>query len=136
MIIKFFLKIFRKILLGVQREKNISLILIKLINELKPQNRISILDYGSGYDPLLIKMIVNNLCKSRSIKAECFDFYTSNQIQKLNKEKNIIFHHLSSIKKNNQYDFAIIIDVLHHIGIDNSKKIIKLIKTLKKKLNF
>lgn len=69
MIIKFFLKIFRKILLGVQREKNISLILIKLINELKPQNRISILDYGSGYDPLLIKMIVNNLCKSRSIKA-------------------------------------------------------------------
>jgi hypothetical protein len=69
-------------------------------------------------------MIVNNLCKSRSIKAECFDFYTSNQIQKLNKEKNIIFRNLSSIKKNKQYDFAIIIDVLHHIGIDNSKKII------------
>ena len=35
MIIKFFLKIFRKILLRDQREKNISLILIKLINELK-----------------------------------------------------------------------------------------------------
>jgi hypothetical protein len=35
MIIKLFLKIFRKILLRNQREKNISLILIKLINELK-----------------------------------------------------------------------------------------------------
>jgi hypothetical protein len=40
MIIKSFLKIFRKILLRDQREKNISLILIKLINELKPKNRI------------------------------------------------------------------------------------------------
>jgi hypothetical protein len=136
MIIKSFLKIFRKILLRDQREKNISLILIKLINELKPKNRISILDYGSGYDPLLIKMIVNNLCISRYIKAECFDFYTSNQIQILNKEKNIIFRNLSTIKKNKQYDFAIIIDVLHHIGIDNSKKIIKLIKNLKKKAKF
>jgi hypothetical protein len=84
MIIKFFLKTFNKILLRNQREKNIFFILIKLINELKPKNRISILDYGSGYDPLLIKLIVNNLCKSRSIKAECFDFYTVNQIQKLN----------------------------------------------------
>jgi superfamily II DNA or RNA helicase len=81
-------------------------------------------------------MIVNNLCISRYIKVECFDFYTSNQIQILNKEKNIIFRNLSTIKKNKQYDFAIIIDVLHHIGIDNSKKIIKLIKNLKKKLNF
>ena len=45
----------------------------------------------------------------------------------LNKEKNIVFKKISDLDNDNQYDFCLIIDVLHHIGIDDDEKILKLI---------
>ena len=53
-------------------------------------------------------------------------------MKKLNKKnKNIRFAHINSISKNKKkYDFCLINDVIHHIGIENEKLIIQILNSL------
>lgn len=110
----------------------------KLIN-IKENNKIKFLDYGSGYNPVLIKSVINKLSnryKESSFEAFCYDFYADDHLKLLNKNKNIIFKKIDDIEDAGKHDFCLIIDVLHHIGVENDEKISKLIKKLKLKSQF
>ena len=49
---------------------------------------------------------------------ECYDYYTNNEINKLNDiNKNIKFFNLNKFPFQTNTDYALIIDVLHHIDI-------------------
>jgi len=60
--IKFFLKKLRLAVLSNQREKNLAKIISKQILTLtNKKSEISVLDYGSGFEPLVINLIYNNI---------------------------------------------------------------------------
>jgi len=136
---------FRNIILGDYREEVVSDIISKEISHLenlRSKKIIKIIDYGSGYNPVVIKKIIKKLSnkyKKKKFKAWCFDYYNQKQIALMNKQKNIKFFHISDLNHKNFgiFDFCLLIDVLHHIGIENdNKKIFKIIKKLKKKSKF
>jgi len=135
--IKLVLKKIRLLLLSSQREKNLAKIISKQILLLaKNKNKINILDYGSGFEPMVINLIYKNIKnKYRTININCCDYYTNNQVKKLNKQnKNIKFFKidaLRSIKK--RYDISICADVLHHVGVENLTGIKKILFFLKSK---
>jgi hypothetical protein len=115
---------------------------IEKLEDLKNKKLIKILDYGSGYSPVLIKKIVNKLSKKYKntiFKAYCFDYYSNEHISLLNKNNStkIKFFNikkLKSIKMN--FNFCLIVDVLHHIGINKGNKIYKTTRMLKKICKF
>jgi len=115
-----FLSHLRLKVLQNEREKKIADILYKIIKTRK--KKISICDYGSGFNPDVIRFLAKKI-NYKSI--HCYDFYNNKQLSLLNKNPlNIKFKKIESFKKNKKkYDVAIIIDVLHHIGINN--KIVK-----------
>lgn len=115
-----FLSYLRLKVLQNEREKKIANILYKIIK--KNKKKISICDYGSGFNPDIIRFLAKKI-NYQSI--HCYDFYNKEQLFLLNNNKqNIEFKKIQDFKKNKKkYDIAIIIDVLHHIGINN--KIIK-----------
>ena len=130
---------FRNIILGNYREKVVSDIISKEISHLgnlRSKKIIKIIDYGSGYNPIVIKKIIKKLSnkyKKKKIKAWCFDYYNQKQIALMNKQKNIKFFHVDSLKNKNlgKYHFCLIIDVLHHIGLKDKDKIFKIFRKLK-----
>ena len=112
---------------------------IKKIENLNRRKKIKILDFGSGYNPILIKKIIGNLShkyKYTNFNAHCYDNYTDKQLKIINKYKNIKFKKLNNINENIKFDFCLIVDVLHHIGLDDEAKINRIIKKLKKKSKF
>jgi hypothetical protein len=113
--IKFLLKKIRLLLLSSQREKNLAKVISKQILLLvKNKSKISILDYGSGFEPLVINLIYKNIKnKYKTININCCDYYTNSQIRK--------------------YDISICADVLHHVGVDNKAGIKKILIFLKNK---
>ena len=133
---------FKEIISQKYRREVLSEIICQEVSKLENINenkKIKLLDYGSGYNPILIKNVINKLSnrfKKSNFEAYCYDFYTDNHLKMLNKEKNIVFKKISDLDNDNQYDFCLIIDVLHHIGIDDDEKILKLIKKLKSKSKF
>ena len=86
----------RNFLLKDYREDVLSKIIIKEIETLENlRNRkiIKILDYGSGYNPVLINKIVKKLSKKYKktvFKAYCFDYYSKEQLRLVNKKTNIV----------------------------------------------
>ena len=134
----------RNILLKDFREEVLSKIISQQIEKtvhIKNKNVIKILDYGSGYNPTLINKIVNILSekyKKTKFKASCYDFYNNKQIHLMNSNKNNVnFFHIKKLKNiNTKFDFCLIIDVLHHIGVDESEKILNTTKKLKKLSKF
>ena len=77
--------------------------------------------------------------KKPTFIAYCYDYYSKEQIKKMNVNKNIKFFHINNLKqkKINKFDFCLILDVLHHIGIDENKnEIYKITKKLKKLSKF
>ena len=67
--------------------------------------------------------------------VDCYDFYSEKQIQDLkNKFKLFNFYNLSDFDKSKKkYDFALILDVLHHVGIDHSRqKVLEIMSDLSK----
>ena len=69
--LKLFLKKFRILLLNNQREINLAKEISNIIIEHTEKNEISILDYGSGFEPLIIKLM-KNLEKKNYIKFTLF----------------------------------------------------------------
>lgn len=102
---------------------------------------INILDYGSGYNPILIDKIVKKILiknKKIKIKVYCFDHYSKEQIKKLNKSAKFIFRNIKDLAlvNNKKIHVCLIIDVLHHVGLERKNKIEKMIHKLKKISNF
>ena len=66
-------------------------------------------------------------------------FYSKKETIYLNNyyKNNLKFYSIKSLKKNKKkYDFALLNDVIHHIGIEKEKSIIKIINKLNKKSTF
>ena len=133
--IKILLKKLRNIIIGDFRSKRLANLVIKKIIKHNKKKNIRILDYGSGFQPVLIFIIYEKLTKiyKKNIIIDCYDFYSFKQLSKLNSHKklNINFKKISLAKKNQtKYDFALVNDVIHHMGIQNEKLIINLLNDL------
>ena len=133
--IKILLKKLRNIILGDFRSKRLANLVIKKIIKYNKKKNIKILDYGSGFQPVLIFIIYEKLTKiyKKNIIIDCYDFYSFKQLSKLNSHKklNINFKKISLAKRNQtKYDFALVNDVIHHMGIQNEKLIINLLNDL------
>ena len=62
---------------------------------------------------------------------ECYDYYTNNEINKLNDiNKNIKFFNLNKFPLSNKYDYALIIDVLHHIDMQSLEEHYNILKKI------
>ena len=140
---KFLSKFKEKVSQKYRREVLVNTISNEISNIIKSKNKkiIKILDYGSGYNPILIKKINEKLSikhKKIQFRACCYDYYSKKQIKLLNNSKKIVYKNINKLNSDKiiKYDFCLIIDVLHHIGIDDSKKIYKIVNKLKKKSNF
>ena len=124
--IKKIIKKLRNIVIGDYRSKILSDIIVKKIIKFNKQKNIKILDFGSGFQPHIIFFIYNKLSiiHKKKVVINCYDFYTSKQLYDLNSFKTslINFKKVSSLKRGKiKYDFALINDVLHHIGIGEEK---------------
>ena len=133
--IKILLKKIRNIIIGDFRSKRLANLVIKKIIKYNKKKNIKILDYGSGFQPVLIFIIYEKLTKiyKKNIIIDCYDFYSFKQLSKLNSHKklNINFKKISLAKRNQtKYDFALVNDVIHHMGIQNEKLIINLLNDL------
>lgn len=137
-LLKLFLKNLRIFVLRGQREKNLADVLSKLINDNFKDKKIKILDYGSGFEPKVIQFIYEGLsAKGIECTAHCYDLYSDNDLSKLNQNSKEKYFNIENLNTNNEfYNFAIISDTLHHIGIDNSEYIKEIILQLKSKSDY
>ena len=136
-IFKIFLQRLRNLVLGDFRSKRLSDLIVKKVLKYNKKKKIRILDYGSGYQPQVVFFVYQDLVKKykKKIEFDCFDFYSKNDLTKLNKNKNknIKFRHINSLKSNKKrYDFCLINDVIHHIGIEKEDLIKKILNDLLK----
>ena len=134
----------RKFIFENYREQVISKTIcheIEKLEKFKKKKLVKILDFGSGHNPVIINKIIKNLTykyKNTKFLAYCYDFYTNNELKIMNNNINIKFLNIKSLSNNNitKFNFCLVLDVLHHIGLENSRKISKIIKKLKKKSKF
>ena len=134
MIIKLIVKKIRDFVIGDTRSLILSKIICKIIlDKIKKKKKIYILDFGSGFQPKVILFFYNILNNKYQIQTtiHCYDFYSNNELKILNKNKKIIFKNISSFNSDKSfYDFSLILDVLHHIGVDEDNKILDLMKII------
>ena len=140
MITKIIIKKIRDIVIGDSRSKILSKKICEIIlDKIKKKKKICILDYGSGFQPkviIFLSNLLNNKYKIRTV-IHCYDFYNINELKILNIKKNIIFKNIDSFYANkNYYDFSLILDVLHHIGIHEENKILNLLRIIYKKSKY
>ena len=114
---------------------------IEKLEKLKRKKVIKILDFGSGYNPIIINEIVKKLTykyKNTKFIAYCYDFYTARELKIMNTNPIIKFFNINSLSNNkvNKFNFCLAIDVLHHIGLYNSRKIFEIVKKLRKRFKF
>lgn len=133
--IKRVIKKLRDLTVGDFRSKILSDLLVKKILKYNKKRSIKIIDYGSGFQPNVIYFTYNKLTTvyKKKVVVDCYDFYTFKQLSKLNKKEklSINFHKIDTIKLNKKkYDFAVINDVLHHIGIEKKVFIKNLLNDL------
>ncbi len=128
---KYLFKVFRKIILGEQREIKLAYELAEIIKNYSKKSHIKILDYGSGFEPKIARLIKSELL-NKQIKCDfhCLDLYDVNDLESLNglenlnNSSNIEFFHINHLVDSNEfYDFAIISDTLHHVGVENTEVI-------------
>ena len=114
---------------------------IEKLEKIRKKKIIRILDFGSGYNPDLIKLItkkLSNKYKNTNFIVYCYDFYNDRELKLLNNNSSIKFFNsrkLTNINKT-KFNFCLIIDVLHHIGIEKEKKVYTIIKKLKQKSKY
>jgi len=80
MLIKWFkicLQKLRNLVLGDFRSKKLSHLIVKKINKYNKKKSITILDYGTGYQPKLVHFVYESLVKTykKKILVDCYDFY-------------------------------------------------------------
>jgi len=122
---KYLFKVFRKIILGEQREIKLAYELADVIKNYSKKSHIKILDYGSGFEPKIARLIETELL-NKQIKCDihCLDLYNINDLDNLNNSSNIEFFNINHLVDSNEfYDFAIISDTLHHVGVENTEVI-------------
>lgn len=129
---------FREILLKNRREEKLSKYLKEIICEYHKDRSIKILDFGSGFQPKVAFYIHSHLKKiNKNVTIDCYDFYKEIDLKNLNKNKEINFKNINDIEKNSdKYDFAIISDVLHHIGVEKKDDLTKILRNLKIKSEY
>jgi len=142
-LVKKLLKYFRLVLLSEFREKQLSRYISEEIKNLhKNRKNIKILDFGSGMNPVVIQRIYENIkmkYKDIQFHIDCYDFYSEKQILDLkNRFNSFNFYDLSDFDSTKRkYDFALILDVLHHVGIDHSrKKVIEIMSNVSNAANY
>jgi len=137
---KHFLKILRNIFVGDYRSKLLSEIIVKMILKYSANNEvIRIMDYGSGFQPKLIYFVYKKLkhTYNKNVIIYCFDMYSLEDLEKLNQNKDIIFNKIENINLDKtNYDFCLLSDVLHHIGVEKISELKNLINNLQKKAKF
>ena len=97
------------------------------------------MDYGSGFQPKVIYYVYKKLKNkhNKNIKIHCFDIYNSKNLKNLNQNKNIVFYNIQNLNLNKtKYDFCLLNDVLHHIGIEKLSELKNLIIKLQNKAKF
>ena len=133
--------VFRNLIFQNYREEVLGNVIsceISKLKIIKEKKTVKILDYGSGYNPILIKKIIKKLnlkYKKTKFKAFCYDFYNKKDLMQMNKSETIKFFNIKELSatKMKSFDFCLLSDVLHHIGLENESKIINLVKKLKNK---
>ena len=139
-LIKLFLKKLRNIFVGDYRSKLLSEIIVKIILKYSIKNEaIRILDYGSGFKPNLIHLVYKKLKNTynKNVIIYCFDVYSSQDLKKLNQSKDIIFDKIENIELDKtKYNFCLLSDVLHHIGVEKVSELKNLISNLQNKAEF
>lgn len=131
--IKKILKQLRLFLFRNYREKIIAKVLsIEILKLSENKSSFKILDYGSGMQPEVIILLQSYLDKNHiKYTIECYDYYTNNEINKLNDiNKNIKFFNLNKFPLSNKYDYALIIDVLHHIDMQSLEEHYNILKKI------
>ena len=110
----------RKTFLGLYREEQLSEYFYMLIKSHHKNKNIKILDYGSGFNPDLIFILSRKLEQEGFvIDITCADFYKQQEIVELNKKfSNVTFINIHDLPKDMSYDFSILSDVLHHVGVN------------------
>ena len=139
-LLKHFLKILRNIFVGDYRSKLLSEIIVKMILKYSANNDvIKIMVYGSGFQPKLIYFVYKKLkhTYNKNVIIYCFDKYSLQDLEKLNQNKDIIFNKIENmdLDKTN-YDFCLLSDVLHHIGVEKVSELKNLINNLQNKARF
>jgi len=132
---KIYLQKLRNYVLGDFRSKKLSQLIVKRIIKYNKKKFIKIVDYGNGYKPKVVYFVYEQLVKTykKKIIVDCYDFYSKNDLKKLNsfKKNDINFYNINSIGKNKKkYDFCLINDVIHHIGIEKETVIVKILNNL------
>ena len=139
-LIKNFLKILRNIFVGDYRSKLLSEIIVKMILKYPVKSEvIRIMDYGSGFQPKFIHFVYKKLkhTYNKNVIIYCYDVYNSQDLEKLNQNKDIIFNKIENIDLDKtNYDFCLLSDVLHHIGVEKVSELKNLINNLQNKAKF
>ena len=139
-LLKHFLKILRNIFVGDYRSKLLSEIIVKMILKYSANNDvIKIMDYGSGFQPKLIYFVYKKLkhTYNKNVIIYCFDKYSLQDLEKLNQNKDIIFNKIENVDLDKaNYDFCLLSDVLHHIGVEKVSELKNLINNLQNKARF
>ena len=137
---KLLLKNLRNITIRDFREEILSDIIVETILKHSPKNEpIKIIDYGTGVQAKLIFYVYNKLKNKYKINAKinCYDFYNLKTLENLNQNSDIIFLHIDKLKDDNsKYDFCLINDVLHHIGVEKVEELKNLIISFQNKARF
>ena len=113
----------RKTFLGLYREEQLSDYFYMLIKSYHKNKKIKILDYGSGFNPDLIFILSRKLkLEGLDIDITCADFYTQEEIIELSKKfSTVTFININDLAKGLSYDFSILSDVLHHVGVNEKE---------------
>ena len=115
-----------RLICGGDRLKRITNIIDDLLKKeyLKKNKRLKILDFGCGSMEISKKLEEKNYIKS-IVGSDIFNHsYKSKKLTYVSNER--------LFKKNEKFDVIFVVDVLHHVGINNAHKIINKLSKLSK----